>query len=74
MVKRQIKAEENQHEQSNRPAQPSVPVHRVSDPVARARVPQDSGDVGQQKSLSWGGGQQLDRGVKLQSGRLAGPE
>src|SRR5207302_1329602 len=52
VIKPEIKTEEKQSQRGQRLVQAAVLVHRVVNPVARARIPQDSRSVCQQKRLA----------------------
>ncbi len=66
VIEPEIKTEEEQSQQGQRLVQAAVLVHRVVNPVARARIPQDSRSVCQQKRLAGLRSLKIDGAVDLQ--------
>src|ERR1700692_140301 len=72
MKETEVAAEKKKSEQRFRRTEAAVLAHGVVNPVAGARIPQDSAGVAQQKSLDGGGGTQPRRAVNLELARRAG--
>ena len=74
VIKPQIKTKEKQSQQSQRRAQAAVFVHGVINPVTRARIPEDSGNICQQKRLPRLRRLKIDGAIDLQHARRPRPQ